>query len=113
MKMPFPDHGRLIPLLPQHFRDILSVGIQRVCQGVDLVNMAVLTGQNRSSAGRADGIGAEAVVKSHPARGYAVNIRGLIDSRTIATYRIRCVVVGHYEKNVWFLSIHEKFLSST
>lgn len=69
-------------------------------KGRDTIDMAMSAGQNHCPAGRADGIGAEAVIKSHALIGNAVEVGGLVDSSAVAAHGMGGMVIGHNKNNI-------------
>jgi len=64
----FADHRRLVTCALQFLGDVIALGVEHVVQRVHAVLVAILSGENRRPAGRADGIGAEAVGEANPPR---------------------------------------------
>ena len=100
LQMPFADDGRLVAGGLKLLGHVRSFGVEGVVQGIDTVAVRVLSREDCSAAGRADGVGDETVLKPHSLGGQAVDIRRLIDPRPVAADGIRRMVVGHDKKDV-------------
>ena len=99
-QMPLADNGVLVAFFLKEFREGELPAVHRGAEGCDAVNVIVGAGENRSAAGGADRVGAEAVVESHAALGDAVHVWRLVDAAAVAAHRLRRVVVGHDKQNV-------------
>ena len=99
-QVPFADHGGLVAGALQFLGDVIALGVERIFEGVDAVLVAVLAGENRGAAGRADGIGAEAVGEANAAVGDAVDVRRLIDAAAVGGDGVGGVIVRHDVENV-------------
>jgi hypothetical protein len=64
------------------------------------VKVAVFAGQYDGPAGGADGIGAEAVGKTHTLVSDSVEIGRLIDFAAVTAQGMRSMVIRHYKYNV-------------
>ena len=64
--------------------------------------------RNHGAAGRADRVGAEAVVEAHATVGDTVEVGRAVDAAAVATHGVRRVVVGHDEEDVWARVGHGK-----
>ena len=99
-EVPLADHGGLVARALEFLGDVIALGVERLFEGVDAVLVAVLAGEDRGAAGRADGVGAEAVGEAHAAVGDAVDVRRLIDAAAVGRDGMGGVIVGHDEENV-------------
>ena len=63
--------------------------------------MAIFAGEDGRAAGGTERVGAEAVFKPNALAGDPVDVRGGVDRAAVATDRVRGVVVGHDEDDVW------------
>jgi len=109
LEMPLADHNRLVSGLLEELGKCLlrAVKPQRVVP--HSVEMTVFTGQDDSPAGRADAVGAEAVLESNSLGGDAVDVGRRVDPASVTAHGMRGVVVRHDEQDVgffspWFLS---------
>ncbi len=94
-EVPFADHGGLVSgAAGVPWRRDCAWG-RAVLPGVDAVLMAVLAGENGGAAGRADGIGAEAIGEAHAAVGDAVDVRRLVDAAAVGGDGVGGMIVGH------------------
>ncbi len=99
-QVPLADHGGLIAGALQFLGDVVALGIERFVQRVDAVLVAVLAGEDRGAAGRADGVGAEAIGEAHAAVGDAVDVRRLVDAAAVGGDGVGGVIVRHDVEDV-------------
>ena len=99
-EVPLADHGGLVAGALQFLGDVIALRVERLVEGVDAVLVAVLAGEDRGAAGRADGVGAEAVGEAHAAVGDAVDVRRLVDAAAVGGDGVGGVIVGHDEEDV-------------
>src|ERR1035437_5616408 len=99
-QVPLADHRRLVTCALEFLGDVIALGVERVVQRVDAVLVAVLPGKNRGAAGRADGIGAEAVGEANARARDAVDIGRLVDAAAIGGDGVGGVIVRHDVENV-------------
>ena len=99
-QVPLADDGRVVAgLVEQAGKRRLLLLVERI-EVLDAVSVGVLAGEDRRPAGRADGVGHEAVGEPHALRGDAVDLRGRVDLRAVAADRLGGVVVGHDEEDI-------------
>ena len=82
-EVPFADHRGLIAIGLEHFRDARPSAIKMITQGLDTVEMAVLTGQNVRTTRCANGIDTETVMENHTAVCDTIKVRCLINPTPI------------------------------
>ena len=103
LEVPFADHGRLVTGLADQPGQVLAGGFETSAERGHAVDVAVLSGEQRGPAGRADRIGAEGVLEDHALRGEAVERgRGVErgQASAVGSERVRGMVVGHDEQDV-------------
>jgi len=105
-QMPLAENRRLITMLLQQFGIRLQSIIYVRRQRGHAVDVIIGARQNRSAAGRTDGIGAKTIIKSHAALRDAVDIRSLINAAAISADSVRSVIVRHDEENVRLAGFH-------
>ncbi len=78
---------------------MVAVAIEAI-KDRDAVEMRILTREQRRAAGRAHGIGDEAIGKARPAFGEPVQVRRLVHLRPIRRDGVLRVIVGEDEQYV-------------
>ena len=63
------------------------------------------TSQYPSSTRRTDRIRNIAMIESHPLVGNPIQIRSVVDARSVGADGFRCVVIGHDEDDIGLLSL--------
>src|SRR5262245_39029544 len=98
--MPFANHAGVIA---SPLKDLCNGGLAAVetIEDGHAVEVAVFSGENRGTAGRANGIHGETIHKAHSLFREAVDARCLIDLAAVGADGVRRVIIGHDEENVW------------
>jgi len=99
-EMPLADDRGLVAVALEDLGDVFLGVVEVGADGGDFIYMVVGAGEYGRAAGFAQRVGAEAIIEAHAAVGDAVEVRGFIDLRAIATHRVCGVVVGHDEEYV-------------
>jgi hypothetical protein len=98
--MPLPDDSRLVANLLEQFGEGLLAAIERVPISHKPVQMIVFTSLNDGSTWPADAIGAKAIGKQHALVGNAIEIRRLVNLRSVTAHRLSRMIVGKDEQDV-------------
>ena len=99
-QMPLADNRRLVAVALEDLGDVLQTVVEVGANGGDTVDVVVGAGQDAGPARLAQGVGAEAVVESHPLSSDAVEVGGLVDAAAITAHGVGGVIVGHDEEDV-------------
>ena len=98
-EVPFADHAGIVAGCLQILGDRWLRAVELVKHG-RAVLVAVLAGQDRGAARRADRVNAEDPVKPHPVACQPVEVGRLVDLTAVRANGVRGVVVGHNEENI-------------
>ena len=99
-EMPLAEDGGGIAVGSEQLRVGGEAGVQRGFQSGDAVDVVVGAAEDGCSAGRADGVGAIAMVESHAFVGDAIQVGSLVDAAAVGAYGMSSVVIRHDEHEV-------------
>ena len=99
-QVPLADDGGLVAGGLQQLGHGNLAPVKRRGEGGNAVDMVVGAGEDHGAAGRADRVGAEAVVEAHATVGDTVEVGRAVDAAAVAAHGVRRVVVGHDEEDV-------------
>lgn len=99
-EMPLAEDGGLVAAVLEEFGESLQPVVHGGGKGSAAIHVVVSAGQDCGAAGRADGIGAEAVVEPDAALSDAVEVWRFVDAAAIAAHGMGRMVVGHDVEDV-------------
>ena len=102
-QMPFTNHGCLVAILLEKFREgqLVTVEGRRVVD--EPVSMAVLSCEHASTARTTDRVGYKTISESYPFVAYTVNVRCVDVALVVCTNGLIRVVVTHDVDDVHLL----------
>lgn len=98
-QVPFLDHARVVATRLQSLGDMIAGAVEGVEHG-HAVLVRILPGEQRGTAGRADGIRHERVREPGPDGGEPIELRSGVDLRSVAGDRVLGMIVGEDKEDV-------------
>lgn len=99
-QVPFAKDRSLIANFLQQFGEGLQAIVEMGVERRYAIDVIVGAGEDGGTAGRTDTVGAETVVKTHPAIGDTIQIGRLIDAAAVTTHGMGGMVVRHDKDDV-------------
>ena len=99
-QVPFSEYGSPVADFLQELGECHLLGVEPVSVSLEAILVAVLPRKNASPAWSADRIGAEVSFEDGSFPGNPVNIRGLVDFRTVSRDRLGGMIVREDEYDV-------------
>ena len=99
-EVPFAVNRRRVSGLLQELRKGRELIVHRSGQGRHAVHMVMSSGEDRRPAWGANGVGAETVVKSHPAGCDPIQVGSLVDAATVTPDCMSGMIIAHDEHDI-------------